>query len=109
VTTRQRVLLDECLPHPLRHDLSMFDTVTARFAGFAGLQNGQLLAAIEGRFDVFVTVDSSLPRQQNLTSISFGIVVLSVPSNRLADLRATLPRLIQAISLTRPGEVTRVI
>ncbi len=103
--SRLRVLLDECLPHVLRHDLVMFDVETADYAGLAGLKNGALLTAINGRFDVFVTVDTNLQYQHDLTSIMFGIIVLHVPTNRLSDIRATVPRLQQAIGAVGVGEV----
>jgi hypothetical protein len=63
---RRRVLLDECLPHDLRHAITGHDVETARFAGVAELTNGLLISDIEGRFDLPVTMDSSLPHQQNL-------------------------------------------
>jgi hypothetical protein len=108
VSGNRRVVLDECLPRPLIRDLPMFEVQTAQRAGFAGLKNGALLTAISGLFDVFVTVDQNLRHQQNLSSISFGIVVLSVPSNRLGDVRATLARLVPAIANVAPGQVVLV-
>jgi hypothetical protein len=106
VNAAQRcVLLDECLPQDLRHDLAMFDVQTAKYAGLAGLQNGALLAAIDGRFDVLVTVDGNLPFQQNLTSHAFGVVVLGVNSNRLPELRKSLHKLEQAIASVAAGQV----
>jgi hypothetical protein len=103
-----RVLLDECLPHDLRHDLAMFDVQTADHAGLAGLKNGALLTTINGRFDVFVTVDGNLQFQHDLTSITFGIIVVRVPTNRLSDIRATVPRLQQALGIVGVGQVLTV-
>ena len=51
------VLLDACVPHWLRNRLTEFDVETAHYAGFDHLLNGELLTAIEGRFDVLVTLD----------------------------------------------------
>ena len=51
-----KVLLDENLPHTLRHHLAHHDTMTAAYAGFAGHKNGAFLDAAEaGGFDVLVT------------------------------------------------------
>jgi hypothetical protein len=58
---RRRILLDECVPHDLRHAITGNDVETARFAGVAQLTNGLLISAIEGRFDVLVTMDGNLP------------------------------------------------
>jgi hypothetical protein len=63
-----RVLLDECVDEQLRHHLAGHDCQTARYAGFAGLENGELLNQAEAaKFDVLLTVDRGFEDQQNLT------------------------------------------
>ena len=42
-----KVALDECLPHRLRDHPPGHEVWTVRYAGFAGLKNGQLLDALE--------------------------------------------------------------
>jgi hypothetical protein len=42
-----KVLLDENVPHTLRHYLAHHDTMTAAYAGLAGQKNGALLDAAE--------------------------------------------------------------
>ena len=62
------VLIDECVDERMRKYFPNHDCQTARFAGLAGLQNGQLLAAAEAaKFDVLLTVDQGIEYQQNLT------------------------------------------
>ena len=62
-----RLLIDECVDERLRLSFPRHDCVTVRFAGLAGLKNGQLLDAAEAAgFDVLITVDQNIPRQQNL-------------------------------------------
>ena len=57
-----RLLLDECIDERLRLSFAEHDCQTARFAGFAGLKNGQLLDAAEAaEFDVLITVDQNIP------------------------------------------------
>src|SRR6267378_4525608 len=52
-----RVLLDECVSEVLRNYLAGHECQTARYAGFAGLENGQLLTAAEAaKFDDKLTV-----------------------------------------------------
>jgi hypothetical protein len=54
---KRRILLDENVPHDLRHHLGQHETMTVAYAGFAGYKNGQLLDAAEAAgFDVLVTV-----------------------------------------------------
>ena len=38
-----RVLLDECVPRALRHELPGHDVKTVAEAGWAGVKNGKLL------------------------------------------------------------------
>jgi hypothetical protein len=53
-----RILIDECVDQKVRKYLGKFDCQTVRYAGFAGLENGELLsAAEESHFDVLLTVD----------------------------------------------------
>ena len=40
-----KVLLDENLPHLLRSNLGDHEVYTARYKGWAGLKNGELLTA----------------------------------------------------------------
>jgi hypothetical protein len=78
---RRRVLLDENLPHALRTYLTHHDAQTAAYAGFAGLKNGQLLAAAESAgFEVLITGDRTLHLEQNLTRRRLSVVTLSAVS-----------------------------
>ena len=48
-----QVLLGECVDEQLRHHLPGYNYQTARYAGFAGLENGELLKQAEAaKFDV---------------------------------------------------------
>jgi hypothetical protein len=62
-----RVLIDECIDERFRNSLPEHDCQTARYAGLAGLKNGELIAAEKARFEVFLTVDQGIEYQQNLT------------------------------------------
>jgi hypothetical protein len=46
--------------------------------------------------------------QQNLNIFSIAVVVLRAKTNRLADLRPLVPKLLAAIESTAPGDVTVV-
>ena len=53
-----RILIDECIDQRFRNGFAGHDCQTARYAGLAGLKNGDLLNAAEAaQFDVFITVD----------------------------------------------------
>jgi hypothetical protein len=41
-----KILLDENLPHELRHEISGHDVFTVKYLGWSGMKNGLLKAAI---------------------------------------------------------------
>jgi hypothetical protein len=82
--------------------------VAAREAGLAGRKNGDLLAAAEGRFDVLVTVDQSLPWQQQVPAFDLAVVVLRARSNSLLSLQPLVQDLVRALSFIGPGQILRI-
>jgi len=103
-----RVLLDACVPQWLRTELVGVEVTTARFAGLDELSDRQLLAAIEGRYDVFVTLDRSIPHQQNLTGRSFAVVLLRVQDRTPEAFQSPIPAPMDAVSAVKPGEMRQV-
>ena len=103
-----KVLLDECIDWRLGRDIVGHDVKTARQMGWAAIKNGELLALAEQQFDVFVTVDRNLSFQQNLAALSIALVVLHARTNRLADLRPLVPKVLAAIESAIPGAITVV-
>ena len=73
--------------------------------GWGDLDDGPLLGAMAGRFDVLITVDKSLPKQQRLSNRPFAVVVLRARTNRLTDLLPLVPALQAAIEKLAPGQV----
>ncbi len=92
-----RVLLDECVDWRLARDIVGHDVKTARQMGWTTIKNSALLTLASEHFEVFVTVDRNLSFQQNLDTFSIAVIVLQAKTNRLADLRPLVPRLLIAI------------
>jgi predicted nuclease of predicted toxin-antitoxin system len=103
-----RVLLDECLPKRLKKHLPGHETWTVPEAGWAGKKNGELLRVADGKFEAFVTIDSNLSYQQNMTGLSFGVIVLFASTNRLNDLLPLIPRIVNALASLSPGQIVRI-
>ncbi len=104
-----KVLLDECVPRPFGKQLPDYECHDGRSAGFGGKKNGELLASAEAAgFDVLLTVDQSIPYQQNLAGKRIAIVILKAVSNRLPDLLPHVPSYLRALRSIRPGQVLRV-
>ena len=60
---------------------------------------------MEGHFDVLVTVDKSIPYQQNIDQRSLTLVILRAKSNNIRDLLPLVPDLLLLLPETMPGEV----
>ena len=99
------LLLDECVTHDLKRDLSTHEVATTVEAGFGGLENGELLRAASGVFDVLITVDRNLQFQQNIRSLRIAVLILVAGGVTYDDLKPMTPQLEDALKLIRPGEI----
>lgn len=99
------MFLDERVDRRLGRDIVGHDVKTAREMGWTGMKNGELLALAAEQFDVFVTVDQNLSFRQNLAVLPVAVVVLRATTNRLADLRRLMPRLLAALGSSSPRAV----
>ena len=103
-----RVLLDECVPRRLKHDLVGHDARTAPEMGWASKRNGELLSLAERKFDAFLTVDRKLQHQQNLSTFRIAIIVMLARTNTLLDLRPLIPDVLQTLLTVKPGQAVVV-
>ncbi len=104
-----RVLLDENLPHTLRQLFeNPIEVTTVSYRGWTGKENGELLRLAANEFDAFITMDGSIPYQQNLESIQIGIILLKADSNRDEDLAPLMPQVNSILKTLKNGEVVNV-
>jgi hypothetical protein len=104
-----RVLLDECVPRPLKQELAEHEVSIVQELGWAGKRNGELLVLIRSSdFEVFVTTDQNIEKQQNLSKAGVRLIVLIAKSNKLRALLPLVPKLKEAIGKVTPGEVLHV-
>jgi len=102
----KKVILDENLPVPLRHHLAEFEVVTVQYQGWSGIQNGELIALIDGRFDVLLTADQNLRYQQNLRDRRIAIIEL--PFIRRHSITLWVERIRHAILSAQPGDYIQI-
>ena len=103
-----RVLLDESVPWVLRHYVPNHEVRTVRYMGWDGKTNGELLELARGEFDVLVTVDQSVPYQQNITERDVAVIVLAARTNGIHDLRVLVPELLRRLEFLKHGEVALI-
>lgn len=80
----KKLLLDENLPKKLKYRFGPdYEVVTVPEMGWASLENGQLLKAMqEAGFEYLVTADKNLSFQQNYDKYGVRLLVLNTKDNR---------------------------
>ena len=103
-----RLFLDECVDWRLARELHGHEVMTARQMGWTSLENGELLTRAAQEFDAFITVDRNLAFQQNVAALPMAVIVLRARTNRLAELKLLVPKLLSTIAAAKPGPATIV-
>jgi predicted nuclease of predicted toxin-antitoxin system len=104
-----RILLDECVPKPLKRELTNYEIFTVVEMGWAGKKNGELLQLMnQAGFTILLTTDRNLQYQQNLQQVKVAVVVMIATSNRLPDLVPLISSVRNAIDTIAVGEVVEV-
>lgn len=90
-----KILLDENMPTKVKYNFGPgFDVSTVRDMGWLGKKNGELLglAAFYG-FDIFITVDKNLKKQQNLNKVDLKFIVLQAKDNKHQTLQPFIDKI----------------
>ena len=103
-----KLLLDECVTRHVKRDLAGHEVHSVEDAGFKGLENGDLLRAAAGAYEVLITVDRNIPYQQNIASLNIAILILAGKRNSYARLKPLLPLALKALETIKPGDVVRI-
>lgn len=108
----RRVLIDECinprLASLLRTSLAGYSIATVRDLGWAGQPDHLLVAQVQGRFNVFLTIDKGFEYEHNVEKFSFGVVVLETANNQIPSYERLLQDLTSQIEIIAPGDIVRV-
>ena|SRR3990167_6262257 len=104
-----RLLLDECVPRPLKRDLLGHDVWTVVERGWSSKRNGELLKLMHAEgFEALLTVDQGLEFEQNLRESGIAVVLLEARTNRLKELRPLVPQILKALARVSAGDLIRV-
>jgi hypothetical protein len=103
------LLLDECVPRPLRRELVGHDVRHVVDMGWSSKRNGELLRLmVAGHFEALLTVDQNLEFQQNVRASGIGVVVVLAKTNRVKELGPLVPQILAALNRVTAGELIRV-
>ena len=103
-----KLLLDECVTRHLKREFANHEVYTVEEAGLKGLENGNLLRAASGRYDVLITVDRNLPYKQNLTVLKIAILILSARRNSYVRLKPLIPHALKELETIKAGQIILV-
>src|SRR5205807_1164300 len=71
---------------------------------FDYLENGDLLKAATGVYEVLITVDRNIPYQQRITNLPIAVLILVAKRNKYEHLKPLIPRALQALeTITWPS------
>ena len=101
-----RILFDQGTPLPLREHLLKHTIASAYELGWSNLKNGELLAAAEGSFDLFITTDQQIHYQQKLGGRQLAILVLLTTS--WPRIKTCVQQINEAIDRITPGEYMEI-
>lgn len=102
-----RILLDENLDWRLCRELPGHEAVSVGLLGWSGTKNGMLLRkSVDYGFDALLTMDGNMVHQQNLATFDIAVIALRARSNRIADTRPLMPRVLAALPHLRHGVLT---
>ncbi|MBI3313734.1 MAG: DUF5615 family PIN-like protein [Candidatus Omnitrophica bacterium] len=102
------VLLDECIPRKLKHELKGHFVSTVAESGWSGRKNGELLRLAEKKFDVFITVDQNLSYQQNIIKFKISVILLTAKDNDLDTMKTFMPKVRHILESLKAGHVFKV-
>ena len=103
-----KLLLDECVTRHLKRDLTGHEVATAVEAGFGGLENGDLLRAASGKYEVLITVDRNLPHQQTIQHLQIAVIVIEAHGIKYSDVKPLIPKVLLALETIKAGDVVSI-
>ena len=103
-----RILLDPCVPKPLRRSFPTHQIRTAAEMGWQDLRNGKLLAEAAAAFDVILTVDKNIKYEQNLATLPIAVIVLRAPKNTPDVLAGFAPFVERALGSYQRGQMLEI-
>ena len=106
-----RVLLDNNMPHELRHHFgepggaARVDVMTAKYRGWDTLRNGQLLREAQREFDVMVTLDRGFATEQKIANFNIAVILLRPSSSDIDDILPLVNEAAKLLTTCRPGRL----
>jgi len=101
-----KILLDECVPWPMRRLLTQHSVTSVQAQGWSGIRNSELLGRANADFALSITSDQNIRYQQNLAGQR--IAILEVSTNDLRRIRGAAALIEEAVGEIQPAELRRL-
>lgn len=99
-----RVLLDECVPIPLKREFAEFDARTVRDMQWLTIKNGELLLKAAVEFDAVLTVDVGMDVSLAKSGAHVGVVLIRAHRTSPKALAPHLEAARAALRSIQPGQ-----
>ena len=96
-----KILLDHCVPQPLKNLLTSHAVSHAYELGWQELRNGDLLEKAEQSFQVLITSDKNIAHQRTWSGKKLAVLVLW--TNNWPELRIQSVRIVVELDNLIPG------
>lgn len=104
-----KILLDHNLDRRLKNSFPEHLSSTTQDQGWADVVNGKLLELAErDGFDVIITADANIKKQQNLAGRKFSILILRAFNNRLSTHLEMINDAKKALTAISAGEINEI-
>jgi hypothetical protein len=105
-----RIVIDEDIPIELTPLFRAPGLVVEHVEdlGLKGKKNGELLTALSGNCDVFVTGDTNLQHQQNLDEFDLAVVLVHPRRLVIDQIKPLIPRAVAAFATATKHAVTTI-
>jgi predicted nuclease of predicted toxin-antitoxin system len=99
-----RVLLDECVPIPLKREFAEFDARTVRDMRWLTITNGELLLKAAEEFDAVLTVDVGMDVSLTRSGARIGVVLIRAHRTSPKALLPHIDAARAALRTIKPGQ-----
>ncbi len=105
-----KILLDENIDVNFIKEFGEYSIETVRSMKWFGKMNGDLLTlAVQNGFEIFITLDSNLKFQQNLSNFNIFIINLKSKDSKISSLNLFIPQLIIQIQRIQENKSEKFI
>ena len=102
-----KILFDHCTPQGLKEYLQEHEVRTAKDEDLHEVRNGELIkAAVDRGFDVLITADKRMRKQERISGLPLRVVVLTRPY--WPSVKPHAERIRRAVEGAEPGRFTTV-